>query len=942
MAGIYNIPAEYSLLDVLAQGLLSQNHSSPLELSRYTLFLPTRQDCKELQKAFLRQSQGEPLLLPKMLPLGDLDQDEELILNTPLPDLPPVLPKFKRQGLLTKLILHFTEQHAGLVSPHSAASAVKLAQALMNLIDDAQVEGVDWDKLADLVPSHLAAHWQITLDFLNIVREHWPKILEGTGHVEPQAYNILAVERLIDRWQTHPPTHPVIAAGSTGTRPSTARLLEVISTMDKGAVILPGFDPSVEVHSSSHPLYSHTKLLERLQFEPEFVRTWGPLADIDEDGNALRGKLFLKSLEREPATLDPFQAGQAIKRCTYIKAETPQDEALAIAVRIRKALQAQGKTVALIAADDKIFERVRAELKRWEIPCESNSQSLRATPQGVLLLLILGAVHSHFSAHSVLALLKHPLVRAEFVDRLELKVLRGPVLKPGLDTLANAARQCGVDLLPFADTISTLASLMAEDTVSLSKLLPALLDVAEGLAKEKEELWRGNYGESLSTFFSELLEAAEDYPSIKGQDFYEFMEVMLAGYVTLSHTQTHPRLTFLKPHQARLYHADLNILAGLNEDCWPRDVGADAWMNHSMRKELGLSTSEQKLGLSTHDFYIAFSATEVILTRALRDQGAPTVPSRWLMRLGVSLKKVSLSLPHCEDLQHLCQVLDEPHEFVHPQRPAPCPPVSSRPRQLSVTQVETWMRDPYALYARHILRLKPLDDIAMSPSASDRGVLFHRAFEEYIKNKESADYQALLDIGRRLFAPYMDHVDVSFFWWPKFEQVAQWFYETHTRLNPQRVFTEIRGAITLDTPSGPFTLVAQADRIDQRTASPIYTLIDYKTGQLPAARDVEQGLSPQMPLETAILMRGGFEGLEGQPHSIEFWWLKGGAAGGTIQTLRRDPGELAIEALEGLQDLIEYYDQLDTTYPAMPSSSRALKYNDYAHLARIQEWGNVA
>lgn len=946
MAGVYNIPAAYSFLDALAQGLLAQTQDTPLELSHYTLFLPTRNDCKELQHAFLRQSHGQPLLLPRMLPLGDLDQEEELILNTPLPGLPSVLPPFKRQGLLTKLILHYTQQHAGLVSPHSAASAAQLAQDLMGLIDEAQVEGVEWKNLADLVPTHLAAHWQITLDFLKIISEHWPRILESTGHVEPHTYNSLAVERLIQRWQSNPPKAPVIAAGSTGTRKTTGRLLKAISQLENGWVLLPGFHKNARDVNSTHPLNAHHQLLEILGSNPNHLSDWPELNTIQASGNSARSHLFLKALELEPHVQN--NVSPALENLKVLESSTPQEEALSIALKIREALDTPGQTVSLISPSTGLFERVRSELKRWDIPCEESSQPLKSTLQGSLLLLLLQVAQAPYEAHAVLALLKHPLINSHWVKDVEISILRGPLLKAGIEPLLQAAKHdesLKEHLSHLHEALSPLIEHVQGEDVYLADLLETLLHSARQLVTDDSLLWQGAEGESLSQFFTDLKGAAPEFPELKGSEFQDFLDVLLSRYLYVKPAECHPRLSMLKPFQARLHHADLTILAGLNEGTWPQEANLDPWMNRSMRDDLGLSPPEQKLGLSTHDFYQAFSAQKVLLTRSLRDQGAPTVPSRWLMRLDVALQKTGSTLPRSKSTQKLVSLLDQPTEFLTPLRPQPCPPVHARPRQLSVTQIETWMRDPYALYARHILQLKPLAEIAMAPTAADRGTLFHKAFEQFINDKIPATsnkaYDHLLSIGETLLAPLSNHLDVSFFWWPRFKQVARWFIDEQSLRSPQKTWCEVRGSISFNTPEGPFTLTAKADRIDKDGQGNI-TLIDYKTGKPPSVKDMQQGLSPQLPLEAAMIINKGFSKVGERLATMEFWWLKGGSEGGILQPYNKDLEQLANEALEGLRHLVTHYDDPSATYPAMPWSTKALTYNDYAHLARIQEWRAAA
>src|SRR5262245_50134578 len=88
--------------------------------------------------------------------------------------------------------------------------------------------------------------------------------------------------------------------------------------------------------------------------------------------------------------------------------------------------------------------------------------------------------------------------------------------------------------------------------------------------------------------------------------------------------------------------------------------------------------------------------------------------------------------------------------------PAPRPPVATRPRELSVTRVETWMRDPYSIYARHILKLRPLDPLDASPGLAERGIFIHSALDEFVRTLPGPlppdALERLLALGRQRFA----------------------------------------------------------------------------------------------------------------------------------------------------------------------------------------------
>jgi ATP-dependent helicase/nuclease subunit B len=157
-----------------------------------------------------------------------------------------------------------------------------------------------------------------------------------------------------------------------------------------------------------------------------------------------------------------------------------------------------------------------------------------------------------------------------------------------------------------------------------------------------------------------------------------------------------------------------------------------------------------------------------------------------------------------------------------------------------------------------------------------------------------------------------------------------------------RRFAELSGNLAIDAPAGKFNLTAKADRIDRLTNG-AFVLIDYKTGGVPQVRELDQGFAPQLPLEAAIAIHGGFPDLLNTDsniliQSLEFWQLCGNAVGGRRKIIDTQPEAAAATALFGLRQLIAVFDRLETGYAARPRPSVAPRYSDYEHLARVKEW----
>jgi ATP-dependent helicase/nuclease subunit B len=440
----------------------------------------------------------------------------------------------------------------------------------------------------------------------------------------------------------------------------------------------------------------------------------------------------------------------------------------------------------------------------------------------------------------------------------------------------------------------------------------------------------------------------------------EFLDAMMAGRPVRPRYGTHPRLAIYGLLEARLLQADLVIMGGMNEGSWPPEPPPDPWMSRPMRAEFGLPQPERRIGLSAHDFAQAFCAPSVMITRPDRIEGAPTVGSRWLLRLEALMAR--LGLPDDDPLLRWpdrqwsgwATKLDEATEIRPVSAPAPCPPVAARPRNLSITEIEDWRRDPYAIYARHILKLRPVEPLDQDPGAADRGTLIHAAMEEFVREFPAGPLPAnaaerLLEIGRQIFKNYGDAPGVMALWWPRFERAAVWFVEEERahRAGLDRAVVEQSGKIILDGPEGAFELRGKADRIDLRTDGGV-TVIDYKTGSIASAKDVSLGFSPQLPLGGLIAQRGGFadvpaakpvDGLE--VDRLEYWQLSGGVTAGAVTPAggsKSDAGDLITDAEAGLLNLIADYDSPTTAYNARPAADFKPGFSDYALLARIKEW----
>ncbi len=995
---LFTIPCHLPFADTLATGLMGNGipgileprgaETDPTRLSRLTLLLPTRRACRALQESFLKRGDGAPVLLPRIAPLGDLDEEnmafaeaEDLndggLAGNAMNELPPAISQTRRRLLLMRLVRDFEERRDG--APHSVDQTALLAGELARLLDQTQRERLSFDTLASLVPEQYTAHWRITLDFLKIISEHWPRILAEEGRLDPVARRNLVLERQAEIWHATPPETPVIAAGSTGSLPATADLLEVVAGLPLGAVVLPGLDREVDKKSwealaPSHPQHGMARLLDRLDVARSDVREWtcGERGGSAQKAAPQRVELLREVMhpaQTTPAWQDVSPAPEALRGVRRVDCPSPREEAGVIALFLREALETPGKRAALVTPDRDLARRVAVELERWNVEIDDSAgQPLAATVPGVFLRLSAEMMKGEVEPLPLLAMLKHPLAAGgrkagdfrALVRRFEKAVLRGPRPAAGFSGLAQACTAAKVekDLTSWFKKLAAMAKpfayLMAQPNASLAELTEAHLAFAEALAADDMQpgvarLWRGEEGEAAAAFFTQLLEAAGDFPPIQPTDYTTLLYTMMGGVVVRPRFSRHPRLHVWGLLEARLQQADLVVLGGLNEGVWPQETRADSWMSRPMRQAFGLPATEVHMGLSAHDFIQAFAAPEVVMTRSTRVAGTPTVPSRWLLRIEALLpgNKQIAGTAGAHEYLHWYGELDAPQAVLPVATPKPRPPVETRPRRLSVTAIETWLRDPYAIYARHILELDPLDPLDANPGAPERGLFIHKALETFVKRfpreLPAKTGEELLVIGEKAFGKALERPGVRALWWPRFVRIARWFVAAERERRASGIFplvTEAKGEITLSGPRGDFVLTARTDRIDRLESGDI-AVIDYKTGGVPSPKQVKTGLSPQLPLEAAIAANGGFEDMgEETTEALIYIKLTGRTPPGEMKPVKGDAGamELAGAAREGLEALIAAFDDENTPYLSRLRPMLLSHEGDYDHLARVREW----
>ncbi|MEO6249013.1 MAG: double-strand break repair protein AddB [Sphingomicrobium sp.] len=952
---VYSIPAHRSFADALAVGMITAYGGDPLALARGRILLPTNRAVRTVTEAFVRAS-GKGLVLPRLIPIGDPELDDRIggaLDPIDVPPIPPAVDPLERLLTLAALVREPGE---------SAAESLRLAADLARTLDQLIIAEVDPRCLADAASDtvELAHHWQVSLDRLRAILERWPAILRERGAIDLATRRNRLLHATAERWAARPPEGFTIAAGITTTAPAVAALLACVARLPDGAVVLPALAiaqtmPDEEWEALSpdetgrgeptHPQFHLKALLERLGVARAEVLPWrgaGRSASPAVRGRAVMHAMTAADFSEKWSALPPRE-----RRLTGIRAvelSDPAAEAMTIAVALREALETPAMTAALVTPDRVLAARVSAILQRWGIEADDSAgRPLSHAASGTLLLGIVAAASEGLSPVALLALLKHPLVGGEGDERLRWLeavrnldlALRGPRPPAGLAGLDQHCAETEERSIAWTRVRATVVPLgrLFDGAMTLSTLAGKVRECGTALASDNG--WRGPAGRLAGELLAELeaSPAAATTP-VTPADAVPLLRQLLDERPVRPPYGGHQRIQILGLLEARLQQADLMILGGLNEGSWPAEPSPDPWLAPRIRANLALPTLDFVTGLAAHDFASALGAPRVLLTRARRDGRSPTVASRLWLRL----QAMTGGIARDHRLERLAAAIDSPKGPPTPaDRPVPCPPLEARPKRIAVTDLDRLQADPFAFYAKAILRFRPLEALDMDHSAAWKGTAVHRILEEWQK-EDDCDPATLLGRAQALIAGEAIHPMLRALWQPRLLEAIKWVAETEVANRAEGRRPKAAEAWG-ETELAGVTLYGKADRIDVLPGGGL-AIVDYKTGKAPRQKAVDQGFALQLGLLGLIARAGGFEDVAGTPEVHEYWSLakdkdsfgkctkpdKELGAEGFLDRAQRQFAAAAAKWLTG-----------NETFTAKLNPAYA-PYEDYDQLMRLEEW----
>ena len=959
---VFGVPPGADFSTEVVSGLLKRFHAmKPHEFAKTLIYVNTARMQKSLHEAF---ANGPALLIPQIRLFSELPNLTISTLDEKIAS--PLRQKLELSNLISKLLDVEPE-----IAPRS--SLYPLADSLVRLFDEMESEQVSFETLMKLDIQDQSGHWQRSLKFLEISAG----LFDTSSSTEARL--IRSVNNEIAQWQENEPDYPILFVGSTASRKTARTFMKAIAKLRLGSVVLPGFDFCLDqsflekfedakrdsMHLfEDHPQFRLLAFLNEVGLSHEDVSGWTDASGVD------RNRLISLSLHPAPVTDHWMDAGPKLgdlvsltQEMTLVEATSTRQEAETIALRLRQSAQT-GKIAALVSPDRNLTRQVAAALDRWDLkPDDSAGIPLHLSAPGRLLRHTVELLMGDPSAEHLLTLLKHPLVHSGREDRgdhllrtreLEIFIRKKSAAVVTVSLLQDwcEKRKKTDDVADFwVDWIvSQMFNERARSTQPLKKWLSKHVQISETICAGPNlsgsgDLWQESAGRKALEACQNLEAEAEFAGNLTATEYLALISKILSDEVVRDRDAGHPNILILGALEARIQNAELVILGGMNETIWPASPQADPWLNRTLRSRAGLLSPERQIGLSAHDYQQAVAAKEVWITRSLRNSDSETVPSRWINRL-INLIQ---GLPENGGTEALKRMRNRGHYWLdqanrisanakripRATRPSPRPPVGSRPRELSVTKIKNLIRDPYAIYAEKILKLRPLDQLSAHAEARLRGIIFHKILEDFSNEclGDQVTLNNLLEIASRELLTNCPWPMSRLLWLAQFERFAPRFLVTEIDRRRQALEIKTEVECSAPFPELAFRLHGFADRIDIRSDGTA-AIFDYKTGALPSQKQQEH-FDKQLLLEAALLERGWFEGITEMPVSeAEFLAINEGlkSVSAPLKTVSAD------ETWSQLQTLLAKWNLFETGYSARIALYKKEDISQYDHLSRFGEW----
>lgn len=958
--GIFTTHPSQPFLPTLKKVIGDEVRTHPLSLASYTIYLPTRRAARQLRSLFL--CEGAASALPRIHAFDEIGVHKADRHNAPIKaDEFSVLTPQRMDQILRALIFPIVSHHLGFNM--SEAMGMKLVEEVRHFMEELQREGISLESAWENREPNFARETELGAKIFSVLQTHWSKILAEEKALPAMYFQELAWKDRLVEWHTKPPANPIIIAGFTGLTPLIREIMYMGSLLPKGRLVLVNFSTAYgHKVGENHPQYIMQRFLETYKISPTFVQ------DLSRKPNEVDQAIHSFFLEPHIANLPSLKEG-ILPKISYAQTAHSLEEAELIAQKLRAVVEDPHKTAILVTPNRGLARKVRLQMKRWGIEIDDSAGSpYSQTPSGQFILLSAALLtNASFSMVDLLALLKHPLCGKGFERATWQRLIQWvekDIIRPSLVSLTLKEVVERIQIYPFPekeekeavekfkrwfsqllDFQKNMDPLMSRKSLALADLLSVhkgLISHLICMDSDNELLISEDTGGGQATSLWQQLD--KDLRGINIPHIFQYVSY-LRGYlkyfsVRPSSELYHPRIKILGVVEARLFTADVVIIGSLNEEIW-EGTGRVHWFSDRQRAKIGLPTLQQREGIVAHDFIQLLSAKEIVLTRAATEEGSPSTPSRFLEVLLAHLGRQGGSVATLKKAHKGSQegIRGRNFGFVRPQ---PKPPLAMRPTKMALTDVGPWLLNPYEVYAKYILKLRPLPSIESEDISLRFGIMIHSLLAELLplyrgsgKNIETLEPALVKSHIRKYFPAPAE----ARYYKEKAERICQWVKKRLTLEEDiwQKDFLEIKGALTLSSPKAHLTIEGRADRLTLEKNGTLH-IIDYKTGTLPSLRKIQWGHFPQLTLEAAMALQKGFSELSSSFKDIKlsYWLVNGRKEGGEVVALRESGKEMAKEAYAGLQSLFHQFYVAESPYEATVHVSPA-----YKHLSRVQEWQYV-
>ncbi|MDR3290222.1 MAG: PD-(D/E)XK nuclease family protein [Rickettsiales bacterium] len=908
---IYNIPLQFNFLQKISSFILTFDN-----IDKLTIFMPSRRSCNELKRILLLQSKNDVMFLPNIKAIGDIDYDDLLFNNVEQ----STISRTKYKVLLVKRLLEWYNK-TPFLKDLNIKQICDLAGEFEKFYNEALMNELSFDNLDNLVTDNFSEHWQRITVFLKIFGNDWAEYTKKNNIISKGEYIVKALKHNADFYRQNKPQNPIIIAGIATNIKSTNNFIQSLTKYDNCYFIFNGLDLEMEEKIwNDLDIYHPQGLFKNMLNIVNCKRMWvkdikfnNLLNEINtpytKDENITSVEVNTKILNYSilPSKYTyKWQDKLNIQQPNIIEVEceNTMEEMEYIVSNINP-----NKTTAIITTNNVFAEQIEVILKNNGRKVYNVFGNKYAKEEFIkYLFLILDTIKNDFETISLLSLLKHKFTALNIdILKLEDDILRN--FGGGGEVL----RQKGFEWL--------LKIITLQQKGNFTAILEQHIELAEKIANFVTN-------DNVSVFLNDLVNDSVNYGDVKDLTEYSYLlDYLIAENSYTNEYEIHPAISIISPQETILLNYDMVFFANCNDEHFPQHIQGNPWMSKSMREKFGLPKQEEQIRKNAMDWCHILSNEEIVITRAIKENGTTTTKSKFLLRLETFLKcqpQIKINI-----IKYKKQYTIQPIQITKPKQQ---PPLKNRPNKLYATKIEKLINNPYDIYVEKVLGLNKKKDFNEDKDNVNFGSAVHEALEKYIKNGTD-----ILDEGKKSFKKYFIDETKRELFFVRFEKIAKFFVKENEKIKEEGYNVIVEQSVGKIIEG--VDIRAKIDRMEIKEK--YVNIVDYKTGITPSKNKVINLEKPQLVIESIILKD------RYTINKLVYWKIKGKSnKDEKIIEIKTEEDfvldDLIAKGEEQLIRLISKYQCYDTCYVCtkyeLNSGDKGWE-SDYKHLSRVEEWG---